>query len=1222
MIINERTNDQEMSRIEKKRMSDGRLLCLVDLSVEKGQNLNFRSLARMMESGVTLEDINCIKSPEEVWPNLATRGKVKFLLNNMTQQEIDSLASMTSLYHLVLVEGGVSEYVVNTILIPSRIRLEDLEGMTYEDFKNRTGGIERLSVYKKVMSAYLSYIERNGRPCTNVNGRSSLDESSIKPISDTDGGNQVALSGKRLDGRLLCLADLAIEKGHDVSFRSMSRMMESGVIFEEINRKAARKEIWPNSTVRKSVKALLADMSQEEIASLDDMTSLYNLVLIEGGVTEYVVRTILIPSRIRFADLEGMTYEVFKRRTGRAERLSIYKRLMSAYESYVRHHGRPSIDEVIESSLEEGPVDSTYHTDVWMDKRVLCLADLAIEKGHDVSFRSLAKMMESGVTLEVISHRKAQKEIWPNQTIRKSIKTLLADLNPQEIASLNGMTSLYHLVLSEGGMSEYIVKNILIPSRIRFTDLDGMAYETFKELTGGVERSSVYKRVMSAHESYIGRKGRMHDSAVRTSSERNSPSNHVHKIHGENGRVPLVGRVEKTRDGLYLKKIVRRLISVYDRMEDASSFRSWSIVSGLIGKETSEGLRRLEKLKFVSISNLDVTKQFRSLDEFLETLEDGQSKLFLKKRLSGMSATDIAKEQGISRQRISQVLEKVLEKVPVTHIKEARRTINIFRKYAVDQEFFTEVLLEKKETFHLLKLKCKKDQIRDGVKKNKMDCVNQLLPDQRIRYLHAESLFEDENGDVVTMTKRKLIKKYFYMYGRDSDSIKNHHIRYSEFLDEQLYGKKSVIEEYVISLHNFESTIAESSHCIHSYDQKVRYFHADRIVGEESNLENLFMLPEGIYSTSFVYDANESYLRSLDIRDHHELHNVLKRMLDIDFIKMRRIPEFAIGVEDKIGWFIRLIEKLAPITLDAFINHLKEDFGLHGPSTRTRVLTELPEYVTPERKLIHTSAKPSRIERNFLKKILVGDIYIIQDLIDEHPILKSSQSLYLNNKMLKSIGYVLSGGFIVRKGIGSGERYYRNLLMKNQYFILDESPLLMTRSFWKTISELQSGLDLLQIGKNHYMNISVLEKIGIQKSDLIDFQEVVARVFANERYFTVKNIHERISHNLLDLGFDEIFYERLCRTRVGIRYIPLATGDIFYQGTDNRNLTDFVLDEIYDGVEINRFLSLVTKKYGVSLDVRKIIEKVRTAGMYYVPETKRIHTDKMSFFDNLYENVN
>ena len=1213
--------DQELSRIEKNRMSDGRLLCLVDLSVEKGQNLNFRSMSKMMESGVTLEAINRRKSPEEIWPNLATKEKVKFLLNNMTQQEVDSLAHMTSLYHLVLVKGGVSEYIVNTILIPSRIRLEDLEGMTYEDFKSRTGGVERLSVYKKVMSAYLSYIEQNGRLRINVNRKSSLDERFIKSISSSEDRDREALSIKRLDGRLLCLVDVAIEKGHDVSFRSMSRMMESGVLFEEINRKTTRKEIWPNSTIKKSVKALLADMSQEEVASLDDMTSLYHLVLVKGGVSEYIVNTILIPSRIRFTDLEGMTYEDFQRRTGRAERLSIYKKLMSAYDSYIRHQGRLDIDEDVGYSSGKNIKDSSHHTDVWMDERVLCLADLAIEKGRDVSFRQLAKMMESGVTLEIIKRRKVQGEIWPNQTIRKSIQTLLADLNPQEIDSLNGMTSLYHLVLAEEGMSEYIVKNILIPSRIRFTDLDGMAYETFKKLTGGVERSSVYERVMSAYESYVGRKGRMRGSAVRVSLEHNSTSNRVHEIDAENGKIPLVGRVKKASDGPNLKKIVRRLISVYDRVEDVSSFRSWSMVSGLIGRETSEGLRRLEKLKFVSISNLDVKKKFRSLDEFLETLEDGQGKLFLKKRLSGMSTADIAKVQGVSHQRISQVLGKVLEMVPVTHIKEARRTIDIFREYAVDHEFFTEVLLEKKETFYLLKLKCNKERIRDGVKKSKLDCLNQLLPDQRIRFLHAESLFEDENGDVVKMTKRNLMKKYFFMHGRDSDSTKNHHVRYSEFLDEELHGKKSVIEEYGISLHNFESTIAESSYCIHSYDQKVRYFEVDRIVEEKANLEKLFMLPEGIYSTSFVYETNESYFRSLDIKDHHELHNVLKRMLDLDFIKIRRIPEFAIGVEDKIKWFTRLIKKLSPITLDAFIEHLEQNFGLHGPSTRTRVLTDLPEYVTPERKLIHVSTKPATIHKNFLKRILVDDIYIAQDLIDGFPVLKSSGNLYLNKKMLKSVGYVLSGGFIVREEIGSGECYYRNLLMGNQYFVLDESPLLKTRSFRKTISELQSGLDLLQIGRNHYMNISVLEKIGIAKSDLIDFQKIVSRSFSDERYFTVKNIHERVPHKILELGFDDIFYERLCRAHEGIRYIPSATGDIFYRGEHVRNLTDFVRDCIIDGMSVDELLSFVTQEFGISLDPNKTIEKIRMTGAHYVPETRRIHFDKRDFFEQLYAGV-
>lgn len=1035
--------------------------------------------------------------------------------------------------------------------------------------------------------------------------------------------------GKRVDERLLCLVDLAAEKKHNINFRSILKMMESGVTLEDINRRKTPDDIWPNFVTRRKVKSFLYNMTPQEMDSLQGMTSLYHLVLIDGGVTEHVVKSILIPARIRFVDLDGMTFEEFKERVGGASKLSVYKRVMFAREAYIgRHEGirgdQPdeSSDEDHTKAMDDKDDEGAETTSVkHIDGRLLCLADLAVEKGHNVSFRLLARMMESGVTLEAINRRKVQKEIWPNQTIRKSIKALLADLNPQEIASLDDMTSLYHLVLAEGGMSEYIVKNILIPSRIRFKDLGGMSYETFKRLTGGVERSSVYKRVMSAYESYVGHERRVCDSTVVKSSGRNIPPDCPGENHGEKREIPLMGHVGKTGDRIDLKTIVSRLISVYDQMEEEDSYRSWYDAAGMTAKEVMRGLRRLEKLKYISISDFDVIKRFRSLDEFMETMKEGQGKLFLKKRLRGMSAAEIAKEQGKSRQRISQVLDEVLAEIPITHIKETRRTIDIFREYAVDQEFFTEILLEKKETFHLLKLKCKKERIWDGGKKSKVDCLNQLLPDQRIRFLHAESLFEDENGDVVKMTKRNLIKKYFYVHGRDADSTKNHHVRYLEFLGKELHGKKSVIEEYGISLHNFESTIAESSYCIQSYDQKVRYFEVNRIVDEKANLEKLFMLPEGIYSTSFVYDTNESYFRSLDIRDHHELHNVLKHMLDLDFIKIRRIPEFAIGVEDKIKWFIRLIKKLSPITLDAFIDHLEQNFGLHGPSTRTRVLTELPEYVTPERKLIHVSAKPATIHKNFLKRILVDDIYIAQDLIDGFPVLKSSGNLFLNKKMLKSVGYVLSGGFIVRKEIGSGESYYRNLLMGNQYFVLDESPLLKTRSFWKTVSGLQSRLDLLQIGKNHYMNISVLEKIGIEKSDLIDFQEVVSRSFSDERYFTVKSIHERVPHKILELGFDDIFYERLCRMHEGVRYIPSATGDIFYQDEHVRNLTDFVRDHINDGMSVDELFSSVTQKFGISLNPNKTIEKIRMTGAHYVPETRRIHFDKRDFFEQLYAGV-
>lgn len=705
-------------------------------------------------------------------------------------------------------------------------------------------------------------------------------------------------------------------------------------------------------------------------------------------------------------------------------------------------------------------------------------------------------------------------------------------------------------------------------------------------MTGGAERFSIYEKLMNSYKAVGG--GRMDIDEL--------PIRRMRELG-----VRVVNQIEKD------------MSLNYDHMPDQATFQEWSERMNLQEREMMAGLDRLIMSGFLEVSDGLVKKKVRYLGEVLEDIEDQIHRKMLRQRLEGMSLHEIGDANDLTRERVRQILAKIFARIPVTHVIESRRRKYLYQSYILDSRFFEEVLSEKRAVYHFLSDKLDKGSL------DKKGAYAILHPEEKKRLLECEELFENASGLAVPLSKNGLVEKYFSVAGRETKHVTIHHRQYLCFLEEELRGREEALEAYTLTERNFESLANRIVGCLQSGNKKIRYFDLDLVLEEEDEIRELLRMKESVYNTRLVFNRNEAYFHALDIRDHHELHNIMRDNLRLDFVDMRRIPEYSIDVEGKLEWLVHLIDEMGPVHLEKFIVRLEEDYGLHAPSTRSLIQMELSDYITPQNHLVHDLPELPPDELRFIKDQLVEDIYVVKELVTRNVHIKKNQHDYLNNRNLNSIGYSLSGGFVVRKEFGSGEKYFRHRLLEEDYFKRDSSAVQNTQSFWKVLNDLQSSFDLFRIEEDLYMNISVLEKAGIGKEELKDFRKMVVRHFVNRRYYTVKNIHSELSHPVLDFGFDDIFYERICRTDERVRFIPSSSGDLLYQGYGRRNQTDFLRHEIEDGINLESFLQKIDKKYGITLEATKVIEKVREAGMHYTTEMDRIYVDKESFLDAVYE---
>lgn len=821
-----------------------------------------------------------------------------------------------------------------------------------------------------------------------------------------------------------------------------------------------------------------------------------------------------------------------------------------------------------------------------VDMRMLGLLDLADEKGFKLSLQSMVKVMDEGYTIEDFLAGDEEQLSTVRANTRSSILKLLDSIVSDDIDRLKELKSLYRLALTDGGISEKTVKNLLRPTGLSYEQLEEIDYETFKRLTGGGERHSTFAKLTRSFQTDYGA------WKVTSSKKATRP----YKIGSRQ-----------------LKQIEENLTILYDEMADYSTLHGWAASAGIEEDETRAGFEGLIRKGLLELEDERVVKRTRNLRDALEAVSEVH-RTILGQRLSGMTLQEVGRTHGITRERVRQIVQKALTGIPLTHVIEARRVRYLYENYDLDAEFFESVLLESRQIFHYLFEKREKGTVEKRL-------VYPLLRlDERKQMLLREGLYENLEGQAAPLTKSGLVEKYYALEGREMEHVSIHHRRYLSFIEEILRDREGDLEAFRISERAFEGLSDRIEGCIQSAGHHVRYLDIKPILEEREAIETFFVLDPGIYNARLVYEAHSDYFRTLDIRTYHELHNILKDNLKIETIQMRRMPEFSVMVTDKLEWLISLIDEMGPIPLETFLLRVEEVYGLSISSTRSLIQMELSDYITAKNELANDIPELSETEEEFIRSVLVRDVYTAQELIERYAIkITDFQHRYLNKRNLSLVGYDLRRGFVLRKGLGSGEAYFRRLLLSEDYFRWDRrSNAQNTQSFWKTLLDLQEDLDLFRIEEDVYMNISVLERAGVGKGTVADFRERVGAHFSGGRYYTMKTIREEIEHPILGLGFEDMFYEGICRSDAEVRFIQTPSGHVFYQAGERRNQADFICHSVTDGIHIDALLASIEKTYGIRFEKWKVVEKVNAWGMYYTPEMERVYLDKNSFLDSVY----
>ena len=603
----------------------------------------------------------------------------------------------------------------------------------------------------------------------------------------------------------------------------------------------------------------------------------------------------------------------------------------------------------------------------------------------------------------------------------------------------------------------------------------------------------------------------------------------------------------------------------------------------------------------------------KTIDEVIEGF-DGREKEFVDKKLSGMTLQEIGNEYGISRERVRQIIAKIIKEVPYNRCDYYK---DIFTKYNIDQECFCLIFNENIRTYNYLKEKYsigKKDVVEligsDEIKKEQSEKLESHL---NIFIYNGERI--DRNRNSILLAILKFLKRKVSF--KELKEAYNNLIDYYDFTDKLEY----IADDDRINIDRF---FMVSQYALNSLGDNYKYFDCDHIdAGIKKELKNMLNLPDGYYSTLMFFEKNPALMKELNIEDEYELHNLIRKLFEKEKnIKFVTMPNLFVGKNTDREEFIKgIINELSPITITELIDYMYENYGWKKASFRSYFTSNYSKYIIGD-KIITDVLSFDQKEIEIMKKCLTKDIYsmkAVKKILNDE--LNKTDMRYINNTNLLNLGYKVRGNYILKASISTLEAYLREKICRLDYYEIDLDLKNIGSTYSCYLYDFISDNLMFKIDDNTYITQKKLEEKGISIGDINYFKKYIQNAIKEEQYFNVYYLYNKIDKELFnkfnEFGSNKFFIESLLTPLPELKYFRLKNEYFFIKSGETPNREKFI-NSIFKN-EDKKYISDAKKeikeKYNIEIDISTIKAFINRK-QFYVHDSNNCVYKNREIFEN------
>ncbi|WP_270321981.1 hypothetical protein [Weissella confusa] len=607
-----------------------------------------------------------------------------------------------------------------------------------------------------------------------------------------------------------------------------------------------------------------------------------------------------------------------------------------------------------------------------------------------------------------------------------------------------------------------------------------------------------------------------------------------------------------------------------------------------------------------------------SLMDFLEMDIEPDANSIIRGRMSRKTLQDVADGLGVTRERIRQKESKI--KLALPEFDEEKKLSKILKLYYFDDEEFFKVFGMNPIINAFMEWRFGRGETPafEFVMNN-----TKMSEDVKEFMVSHNNVMKTPSGDFISLTINNIIDIVLEQNESRQLDVEELTDLYNVYVDSN--GLDSSLKKEPKDL----SKVARNDYhvAIKTTNGKFRYFDFSKIGEVEIDMLNdILDVPAGVYGIKYFYDNNRETMSKLKLIDAAELANLYKRIGYEKFPKLINIirqSQVMVDMDSKDEFILGAIYDFDQKSLDDLVKYFTDAYGLQENTMKSLLLTDYREYITGD--TIIAEVKLPEDEHFYVE----AASRLTQPIYDRHEferiIHNLDGSLVLTARLAKKLGYHERGnnGMLVQERFNSAISAVNELLFTNDIFDTNTAPDLESRLLKYKLYEAEINHKLLKISETKYMNIRLLEEKGISKDVLSDFIEAAINFVKEDVFFTLKSIVDSgFTHSLFDIGFEDVFYERLIFTSEKIRMVN-TTGSVFVKLTNLDNhpsVADFIsfVMEGESSADVDDLQKKMKDVYGIEISRDKITEKINMSDMMYSAEMNRIFASRQDMLDSIY----
>lgn len=441
-----------------------------------------------------------------------------------------------------------------------------------------------------------------------------------------------------------------------------------------------------------------------------------------------------------------------------------------------------------------------------------------------------------------------------------------------------------------------------------------------------------------------------------------------------------------------------------------------------------------------------------------------------------------------------------------------------------------------------------------------------------------------------------------------NDFLKEEEIPY----DPDLYYTDAVIRTR-------KARLADARFILWKQNEMLRYYDIDsRDYTELLETLKLDTYENVEYSTMKFIREYPQLMKKYDIRDHYELHNLLRKIVpegSYHNFRCGRMPEIKFGTFDRNKAILDILIEMAPVCTQDLCERISAEYGYDTTVIWANYLQPFTAYF--HEGVYSIDQKVMRADRReVLHRMLPGDFYYMDEIRKIYGNLYPDADLEeINPYNLKSMGFIVLSRYVLQH-YPSLEAYCEHLLTREDIVTLKSLRQRFTYVpvFSQTLMELKRNLEIIEFEPGQIMNFRKLARVGITKEDIRDFCDAVYNFVSDGSYFSAQSLKaDGFESELYDLGFSDWFYANLLLADDRFSYTNVFGNIVLHKGREEITIQSFLVDRIcsYGWIDIYDLMTELESCFGCTTNEKSdITHRLKNSQVYY---------DKI--LDRLYANV-